>query len=181
VRFFADASLAMVNIRERAATHFDVRKRFAGAVPVVMYLKWSFRDVCWTASETNAFTTRHLRFRPRRERRTEAPRSALPLRNCLCGGYYVGHCSSKSACSSSSSKICSSISWRGRQPLRRWDWRPAQKEGRRRDAARRFASAQSISANHHQLFVVKKQFPRTRTAIIVVMYPSSCAADRPCA
>jgi len=54
VRFFADASLAMVDIRERAATHFDVKKRFAGAVPVVMYLKWSFRGVCWTASETNA-------------------------------------------------------------------------------------------------------------------------------
>jgi hypothetical protein len=54
VRFFADASLAMVDIRERAATYFDVKKRFAGAVPVVMYLKWSFRDVCWTTSETNA-------------------------------------------------------------------------------------------------------------------------------
>lgn len=54
VRFFADASLAMVDIRVRAATYFDVKKRFAGAVPVVMYLKWSFRDVCWTASETSA-------------------------------------------------------------------------------------------------------------------------------
>ena len=54
LRFFADASLAMVDIRERAATYFDVKKRFAGAVPVVMYLKWSFRDVCWTTSETNA-------------------------------------------------------------------------------------------------------------------------------
>jgi hypothetical protein len=54
VRFFADASLTMVDIRERAASYFDVRKRFAGAVPAVMYLKWSFREVCWTASETNA-------------------------------------------------------------------------------------------------------------------------------
>ncbi|MGY3502961.1 hypothetical protein [Bradyrhizobium sp. USDA 4471] len=54
VRFFADASLAMVDIRERAATYFDVKKRFAGAVPVVMYLKWSFRDICWTTFETNA-------------------------------------------------------------------------------------------------------------------------------
>ncbi|WGR70590.1 MULTISPECIES: hypothetical protein [unclassified Bradyrhizobium] len=54
VRFFADASLVMVDIRERAATYFDVKKRFAGAVPVVMYLKWSFRDVCWTTSEANA-------------------------------------------------------------------------------------------------------------------------------
>ncbi|MGY3343702.1 MULTISPECIES: hypothetical protein [unclassified Bradyrhizobium] len=54
VRFFVDASLAMVDIRERAATYFDVKKRFAGAVPVVLYLKWSFRDVCWTTSETSA-------------------------------------------------------------------------------------------------------------------------------
>ncbi|WP_271615360.1 hypothetical protein [Bradyrhizobium sp. CCBAU 51627] len=54
VSFFADASLAMVDIRERAETYFDVKKRFAGVVPVVMYLKWSFRDVCWITSETNA-------------------------------------------------------------------------------------------------------------------------------
>ena len=54
VRFFADASVAMVDIRERAATYFDVRKRFAGAVPVVMYLKGSFRGVRWTSSETSA-------------------------------------------------------------------------------------------------------------------------------
>ncbi|MDH2403169.1 hypothetical protein QCM77_24915 [Bradyrhizobium sp. SSUT18] len=57
VRFFVDASLAMVDIRERAATYFDVKKRFAGAVPIVMYLKWSFRDVCWTTSEINACLT----------------------------------------------------------------------------------------------------------------------------
>lgn len=57
VRFFVDASLAMVDIRESAATYFDVKKRFAGAVPIVMYLKWSFRDVCWTASEINACLT----------------------------------------------------------------------------------------------------------------------------
>lgn len=54
IRFFACAPLAMVDIRERVATYFDVRKHFAGAVPVVMYLKWTFRDVCWTTSETNA-------------------------------------------------------------------------------------------------------------------------------
>ena len=57
VRFFADASLAMVDIRERAATYFDVKRRFAGAVPVVMYLMWSFREICWTTSETNACLT----------------------------------------------------------------------------------------------------------------------------
>lgn len=54
VRFFADASLGMVDIRQRVAIYFDVKKRFTGAVPVVMYLKWTFRDVCWTTPETNA-------------------------------------------------------------------------------------------------------------------------------
>ncbi|GIQ77006.1 hypothetical protein [Bradyrhizobium sp. RD5-C2] len=54
VHFFADSSLTMVDIRERTATYFDVKKRFAGAVPIVMYLKWAFRDVCLTAAETSA-------------------------------------------------------------------------------------------------------------------------------
>ena len=53
-RFFADSSLTMVDIRERTATYFDVKKRFAGAVPIVMYLKWAFRDVCLTSAETSA-------------------------------------------------------------------------------------------------------------------------------
>ncbi|MHC2463455.1 hypothetical protein [Bradyrhizobium embrapense] len=54
VRFFVDSSLTMVDIRERTATYFDVKKRFAGAVPIVMYLKWAFRDVCLAATETSA-------------------------------------------------------------------------------------------------------------------------------
>ncbi|QOZ35137.1 hypothetical protein [Bradyrhizobium sp. CCBAU 53421] len=54
VRFFADSSLAIVDIRERTATYFDVKKCFAGAVPIVMYLKWAFRDVCLTSVETSA-------------------------------------------------------------------------------------------------------------------------------
>jgi len=54
-----------------------------------------------------------------------------------------------------------------RQPLRRWYWTPAQlKEGRCRDAAKKIASAQSISANHHQLFVVKKQLSRTARRLL---------------
>jgi hypothetical protein len=54
VLFFADASQTMVCIHERSATYFDVRNSFAGAVPLVMYLKWSFRDICWTTQETSA-------------------------------------------------------------------------------------------------------------------------------
>ncbi len=54
VRFFAGSSLEIVDIRERAATYFDVKKCFAGAVPIVMYLKWAFRDVCPMTAETSA-------------------------------------------------------------------------------------------------------------------------------
>ncbi|MCC8964854.1 hypothetical protein H8A95_21670 [Bradyrhizobium sp. Pear76] len=54
VRFFSDSSLTMVDVRERTAAYFDVKKCFAGAVPIVMYLKWAFRDVCLTSVETSA-------------------------------------------------------------------------------------------------------------------------------
>lgn len=54
VQFFADASQTIVSIRERTSTCFDVRRSFAGAVPLVMYLKWQFRDTCWTAQGTSA-------------------------------------------------------------------------------------------------------------------------------
>lgn len=54
VRFFAGSSPAMVDIHERTATYFDVKKCFAGAVPIVMYLKWAFRGVCATTAETSA-------------------------------------------------------------------------------------------------------------------------------
>jgi hypothetical protein len=54
VPFFGDASQTLVSIHQTSATHFDVKKSFAGAVPLVMYLKWSFRDICWTTPETSA-------------------------------------------------------------------------------------------------------------------------------
>src|SRR5260370_11516087 len=54
VPFFGDASQTMVDIHQRSATYFDVKKSFAGAVPIVMYLKWSFREICWTTQETSA-------------------------------------------------------------------------------------------------------------------------------
>ena len=33
---------------------YDVRKEFLSAVPLVMYLKWAFRDTCWKAREAGA-------------------------------------------------------------------------------------------------------------------------------
>ena len=54
VNYYLDASQSVIDIHQRSATHFDVKKTFAGAVPIAMYLKWSFRDICWSAPETNA-------------------------------------------------------------------------------------------------------------------------------
>jgi len=53
-RFFCDASQKMADIHRRTATYFDVKKSFSGTVPIVMYLKWAFRDICWTTKETSA-------------------------------------------------------------------------------------------------------------------------------
>jgi hypothetical protein len=54
VPFFADASQSIVSIHERSSTCFDVRRSLSGAVPLVMYLKWQFRDTCWMAQGTSA-------------------------------------------------------------------------------------------------------------------------------
>ena len=54
VPLFLDASQTTLGIHQRAAIYFDVKKSFAGAVPLVMYLKWSFRDICSTPHHTNA-------------------------------------------------------------------------------------------------------------------------------
>ena len=54
VRFFVDASQTTIDIDQRSATYFDVKRTFAGAVPIAMYLKWSFRELLWKPSETSA-------------------------------------------------------------------------------------------------------------------------------
>ena len=54
VPFFCDTSRTIINIHQHSEECFDVRRSFVGAVPIVMYLKWAFRDVCWTTQETNA-------------------------------------------------------------------------------------------------------------------------------
>jgi hypothetical protein len=52
--FFCDSSQTMTNIQQRTETYFDVKKSFAGAVPIVMYLKWAFREICGAAREISA-------------------------------------------------------------------------------------------------------------------------------
>jgi len=53
VRFYLSGCCKTIDIRSRSAKYFDVRKHFCGAVPTVMYLKWAFSDICWTAPETS--------------------------------------------------------------------------------------------------------------------------------
>jgi hypothetical protein len=42
-----------VDLSSTSATFFDVKKLFCEAVPTAMYLKWAFRDSCWTGPETS--------------------------------------------------------------------------------------------------------------------------------
>jgi len=39
---------------ELTTQNFDVRQHFLSAVPVVLYIKWAFAEICWKALETNA-------------------------------------------------------------------------------------------------------------------------------
>lgn len=54
VRFFVDASSAILDIHQPSTRRFDVRQNFSGAVAAVLYLKWAFRDIWWEAPELNA-------------------------------------------------------------------------------------------------------------------------------
>ena len=39
---------------ELTAQNFDVREHFLSAVPLVLYIKWAFAEICWSVPETNA-------------------------------------------------------------------------------------------------------------------------------
>jgi hypothetical protein len=54
VPFFLDASNSIVDIHQQAAIYFDVKKCFAGAVPLVMFLMYAFREICVAPAQTNA-------------------------------------------------------------------------------------------------------------------------------
>lgn len=53
-KVFVDASQTIADIHQRSTRHFDVKRTFSGAVPVVMYLKWAFREIWWGAQQINA-------------------------------------------------------------------------------------------------------------------------------
>jgi hypothetical protein len=54
VRFYLNASSNVIDIDLPSEKHFDVKEHFCSAVPITMYLKWAFRDVCWNNPQTNA-------------------------------------------------------------------------------------------------------------------------------
>ena len=55
VAVFLSTSKKIIDIdSELTSQNFDVRHNFLNAVPLVLYIKWAFRDACWNAPETNA-------------------------------------------------------------------------------------------------------------------------------
>ena len=55
VPVFLSTSKEIIDIdAELTSQNFDVREHFLNAVPLVLYIKWAFRDACWNAPETNA-------------------------------------------------------------------------------------------------------------------------------
>lgn len=54
-RAFVTCSSEIPDVAERlTGKGYDVREQFSSAVPLLMYLKWSFRDVCWQSNEPGA-------------------------------------------------------------------------------------------------------------------------------
>jgi hypothetical protein len=52
VRFFLNACSEIIDINTLATKYFDVKEYFCSAVPVTMYIKWAFADICWTGTDT---------------------------------------------------------------------------------------------------------------------------------
>jgi hypothetical protein len=52
VRFFLSASSEIIDIHLPATKYFDVKEHFCSAVPIVMYLTWTFGRDCWTSTQT---------------------------------------------------------------------------------------------------------------------------------
>jgi hypothetical protein len=55
VPVFLSTSREIIDIAaELASQNFDVREHFLNAVPLVLYVKWAFAEICWNAPESNA-------------------------------------------------------------------------------------------------------------------------------
>jgi hypothetical protein len=54
VQIFLNACSEMVDLGASARKYFDVKEHFSSAVPIAMYLKWAFAELCWTGAEIRA-------------------------------------------------------------------------------------------------------------------------------
>jgi hypothetical protein len=55
VPVFLSTSREIIDIdAELTSQNFNVREHFLSAVPLVLYIKWAFAEICWSATETNA-------------------------------------------------------------------------------------------------------------------------------
>jgi hypothetical protein len=54
VRFYLNPCCKTIDINSATAKYFDVKRWFSSAVPITMYLRWAFANVCWTGTETSA-------------------------------------------------------------------------------------------------------------------------------
>ena len=55
VPVFISTSKEIIDLKaELTSQNFDVRDHLLSAVPLVLYIKWAFRETCWSAPETNA-------------------------------------------------------------------------------------------------------------------------------
>jgi hypothetical protein len=52
--FYLNACRDTIDILATADEFFDVKKSFCSALPITMYLKWAFSEVCWKQLETGA-------------------------------------------------------------------------------------------------------------------------------
>lgn len=54
VPVFLSASRTTIDMDSPSRESFDVKEFFCSSVPITMYLKWAFAEVCWNSVETNA-------------------------------------------------------------------------------------------------------------------------------
>jgi hypothetical protein len=55
VAVFLSTSKEIIDIdAELTSQNFDIREHFLTAVPLVLYVKWAFAEICWSGPETNA-------------------------------------------------------------------------------------------------------------------------------
>lgn len=53
VRFFLNACCRTVDLNALSTKYFDVKEFFCSAVPLTMFLRWAFSDICWMGAETS--------------------------------------------------------------------------------------------------------------------------------